>query len=389
VSIAPSVLAGDLDPTGAPTPTPGPEPRTPVTALPVSLEGPGSFYLVSDLTGSAGVSGISISGEGATLDLNGFSLIGVPGSLIGIRMTGSGHRVHNGTVRDWGGNGITMSSGANLRDLVVQSNGSYGATGGSGVVVRDCVFQDNTGNGLRVHWASTVERCTASYNGYNGFVIEQASVGRGLSASHNSKSGIAGGLRSNIIDSNASDNEEYGIRINQGALVGCSVSDNRIGGIIGYGSTISACSAYRNRYNSGAPHPSGAGFQLEEGCHLESCVAVENHAFGIVVQAESTVLNCTVVECGFGTAVVGPRGGIVVTGTGTNNRIDGNTVANCNGGILVAGLDNIVLRNTVTDSGTAYTFAADNAYGPIIDVARIGDITAAVGDSHPWANFEF
>ncbi len=81
--------AGDVDP------PPGPvmptmirldeiEPRTPISALPFTINQCGSYFLTDCLTGVAGQNGITIDADDVTLDLNGFTLIGVPGSLDGI-----------------------------------------------------------------------------------------------------------------------------------------------------------------------------------------------------------------------------------------------------------------------------------------------------------------
>lgn len=63
---------------------------------------PGSYYLTGNITGVDGKHGIDINVSGVTLDLNGFDMVGVPGSLDGIRTPFVGLRglsVLNGTVR--------------------------------------------------------------------------------------------------------------------------------------------------------------------------------------------------------------------------------------------------------------------------------------------------
>jgi hypothetical protein len=67
---------------------------------------PGSYYLTTNLTatGVAGQHGITISADHVTLDLNGFSLIGVAGSGDGIRVPAARLNlvIYNGTVRNSG-----------------------------------------------------------------------------------------------------------------------------------------------------------------------------------------------------------------------------------------------------------------------------------------------
>src|SRR5579883_474024 len=74
---------GSLTPPGAPAPTMKTlsqiEPRTPISSLPFTIYIPGSYYLTTNLTGVSNSDGITISTGNVTLDLNGFTLQGVPG----------------------------------------------------------------------------------------------------------------------------------------------------------------------------------------------------------------------------------------------------------------------------------------------------------------------
>src|SRR6266704_1661663 len=81
-------------PSGPPAPTMKTlqqiEPRTDVLTLSgnaqsvVTITNPGSYYLTTNLVGVAGKHGIAIASDNVTLDLNGFSLLGVSGSLSGV-----------------------------------------------------------------------------------------------------------------------------------------------------------------------------------------------------------------------------------------------------------------------------------------------------------------
>src|SRR5437588_12623981 len=79
---------GTLTPPGAPAPAMKTltqiEPRTPISSLPYTVTNGGSYYLTANLTGVALQSGITIQADDVTLDLNGFTLIGVPTSSSGI-----------------------------------------------------------------------------------------------------------------------------------------------------------------------------------------------------------------------------------------------------------------------------------------------------------------
>ena len=90
-------LAGPLSPPGGPVASTGKtltevEPRiavnatnTPGTATSLfKITQPGSYYLTGNITGVSGKNGIEIAASGVSLDLTGFDLSGVPGSLDGV-----------------------------------------------------------------------------------------------------------------------------------------------------------------------------------------------------------------------------------------------------------------------------------------------------------------
>jgi hypothetical protein len=88
------------------------EPRTPVDATHTGSGGSaeflitqsGSYYLTTNIVGVSGQHGINISANNVTLDLNGFSLLGVSGADDGIYIHGgySNITVRNGTISGWG-----------------------------------------------------------------------------------------------------------------------------------------------------------------------------------------------------------------------------------------------------------------------------------------------
>jgi hypothetical protein len=176
---------------------------------------PGSYYLESNIVGEVGKNGISIEAHGVTLDLNGFTLDGVPGSGSGIAFLALFKEdviIRNGIVRGWGQNGIdasidyglienivaTRNAGWGIDDAndsyttriigcVVQLNGggiasTGGINGGELAVIRDCVVHNNVGNGIQVKIGSTVQ----------GNVVTATQTGAGIVTTGNA----------NIIDGN-------------------------------------------------------------------------------------------------------------------------------------------------------------------------------------------
>jgi len=146
---------------------------------------PGSYYLTGNITGVIGKHGIEIAvaalalGPSVTIDLMGFELAGVPGSLDGVSVTASDQlnvAVRNGTVRAWGGDGVDVNNSTNnlLEDLRVEGNGGRGIPAGNASTVTGCTASFNTGIGIVANSGSTVTGCTARTN-----------TGGGISASTN------------------------------------------------------------------------------------------------------------------------------------------------------------------------------------------------------------
>ena len=171
------------------------EPRTAVNAANTpgniaavyEISKPGSYYLTENLAGVAGKEGIIITSDNVTLDLNGFTVQGVPGSLNGIATTFVNNVViRNGIVSGWGDTGVlssidygliedlvvtfcanwgvnsdTSSFSTVIQNCVAEANGQVatnagGISVGDDAVVRDCVATENRGIGIRARNRSVV-----------------------------------------------------------------------------------------------------------------------------------------------------------------------------------------------------------------------------------------
>ena len=87
---------------------------TDTAGFPVTIDAGGSYRLTGGLVGVVGQDGIVISSDNVTLDLNGFSVIGVPASGNGISgLSVKNVSLSNGTVRAWGLHGVDMSGTRN------------------------------------------------------------------------------------------------------------------------------------------------------------------------------------------------------------------------------------------------------------------------------------
>ena len=233
-------LAGPLDPPAGPVESTGPIILNEQwTTLPIVIDDPGSYILTSDLVGTSGQHGITITAPDVTIDLNGFSIIGVEGSVRGINVGGGGDRfcVRNGSIRDWGTLGIYAENviGFVIDSVQVTGSGDWGikvgnesSPLGSGVV-RDCTATDNA-YGIYA-FRSSVTSCTASYNSGLGFAVRYGQ----------------------IADSAANGNGSAGFWAREGT-------------------SITSCAS---TYNS------GDGFNIQSGCALSQSTAHDNNGYGV------------------------------------------------------------------------------------------------------------
>jgi parallel beta-helix repeat protein len=359
-----SPIAGELEPPGSPTPTPGPEPRTAVNAenTPGDVEStfritqPGSYYLAGSITGEPSKSGVEIVADGVTLDLMGFELRGVAGTLDGIRVEGEvrlGLAVRGGSVREWGRDGMFVEGVAELilADMRFSRNGGRGLRQSlsildqlSGGAVTTCTFASNEADGLWVRSGWTVTNSVAFDNGDRGFFLGDFSTVTGLTARGNG---------------------EHGIQVGDGSTVGqCTAAENGTGGLqVGGGSTVVACTANRNGQD---------GIRAPIGGSVIGCTASGNGRHGIFAPRESLVRDCS---CTFQTS----GAGIFVD---LNDcRVEGNLCTGNQTGIDVDGTENLIVRNMATGN-TSMNF-------DIVGGNQVGTIRASPVGAGPWDNFEF
>ncbi|MGE3107743.1 MAG: right-handed parallel beta-helix repeat-containing protein [Phycisphaerales bacterium] len=356
---------------------------------------PGSYYLTGSITAVPGKHGIEIAASGVTIDLNGFDLVGIQGMgpFDGVSATVAGLSnltVTNGSVRNWGDEGVDLGSVSvtNARVAGVLASGNSGAgisvsTRGS---VLDCAASLNADGGILTNSSCAVINCTASGNTGSGVSVADGSTVANCSTNSNSINGIrAFGFGCTITGCSAFANAASGISANQEGctISGCSVNSNGGTGIIaGGGSTVWNCSAFASV---------GSGISIGNAGTVVDCSCFGNRLDGIVCVVGCTIRGNTCMTNGL---LSGNGAGI--HSTGPDNRIEGNNCTDADRGIDVDAAGNMIIGNTCSGNTINWDIIANNVFGPIIDRTAPGSATVSgnsapdsTGTTHPHANFTY
>ncbi len=402
---------GSLTPPGAPAPTMKTlaqiEARTPISYLPFVISQPGSYYLTTNLTDTAGTNGIIVEADNVSIDLCGFVLAGSGGfslSSSGLStgfVTRNNLEVRNGTVCHWGFSGVRAMYANNSRfeKLRLCGNGSDGLSAGYGCTIRECVTLTNSSNGIYARDASVIASCTAVSNGFYGIQVEGNGVVENCTASYNQDLGIVGGKSSTVRGCSAVGNWNAGILVDDYATaVDCVANTNGQAGFYNHGifggnySIISRCTAIGNFHD---------GIYALGGSTVENCTAGLNRTNGIRMGIGGAVRHCTArangddgIEVPNDCLVLANHctgnGQSTATGAGIHttiagNRIEGNSVIFNQRGLWIQGGANLVIRNSAryNPNGTGtnnYVIAGGNDVGPIGSAATA---------TSPWANISY
>ncbi len=338
--------------------------------MPYSITNSDSYLVTENLIGTAGADGITIAASDVTLDLNGFSLTGVPGSLNGIFVSGPfvNITIKNGTVYDWAADGVSAFNAqvSSLSDVHATGNAGAGLRIGSASTVKGCKAYANGGVGIEADTGSTILECTSRTNGQDGIVTADTSVVNLCSSFQNGGHGIKVGKQATVTDCAVRDNEDDGINAEEGSLIrNCVSYSNDKSGIHvqgGHGIVVD-CTAYQN-----TDHGISAG----TGSVVRSCVAYLNFDDGIRADARCQLVNnlCTTNSTG-----------IRVTGEG--NRLDQNHLAANATGMVVEASHNFVVRNTASmNYATNFLVSSENLF-------EVEENPGTNTPAKPWINISF
>jgi hypothetical protein len=370
------------------------EPRIPIDAFNTPgdadstfrISTPGNYYLTGDLVGEFGKHGIEIAASNVTIDLMGFELFGVFGTVDAIngQAAPAGVTVRNGRVSNWGDEGIDLESTDDvvIEDVVASGCGGWGVSAGDNSIVRDCAADacvigvyvrghgvvqgcaavNNTSDGIHLGWGSHAAHCTSKDNAGNGFEI-----GNGCSVS----------------DCASMSNGATGFRVGEGSSVTrcTSYQDILYGVRAGEGTTVADCTVRFAR---------PAGIWLEDYAVARNNTVSQTINDGIVAADSCTVHGNSVLEAGVSTNF---GHGIRVTGTDT--RVEFNQVTDCDLGYKIEGTGNLIARNTSSGNTTHWDVVANNRMAATI----LGALNAApvvgttyggsLGTTDPTANIVY
>jgi len=194
----------------------------PTFSAPIVINQRGSYYLAEDIFAVPDNHGIEITVGHVTLDLNGYSVIGSTelATLSGIYVDSgdelSNIVIRNGAVRDFQGDGISLSSVdyAVIERVRVLHNGWDGT--GSGISmgphghIVDTHVVDSGETGINAGNFNVMARVTVSGNGGSGIGCAVGSAG------------------CKVIDSVAVSNDPSGIAVWFGVVEGCIASGNTV-----------------------------------------------------------------------------------------------------------------------------------------------------------------
>jgi hypothetical protein len=290
--------------------------------FPVEIDGTAglSYRLTGDLQiPNEGTTGILISANGISVDLNGFAIRGVTlcfgspptcaplGIGDGVAITTGpfqGIEVRNGIVMNMGNAGLALGGGARVENVRAIRNGGVGIGTSFASVVTGCAAVRNGGEGISVGRGSTVSASTASSNGGNGIFSDAGSTISTCSAYNNNNTGIYTGTGSTVRDNLANNNGDDGIYGSAGSTMrGNSASGNANRGIGAFRDTL--ISANSTSYN-GDGQATDDGISCESGgCLVEHNTSGGNDGFGIRFSGATSGYRANVTRNNTGGAVSG------------------------------------------------------------------------------------
>ncbi len=360
-----------------------------LSELPETIDVPSHVTLAGALSMPSGSTahGVTVNADNVTIDLAGQVLDGGNAGQDGIFVSGfhTGVVIRDGSIRDWGRNGINTSgaTSASVERVVVRHCASDGILVGSLTAVRDCESTVNGGAGFVGNVSCQFYRCTAASNTGRGFSV----TGRGL-----------------LVECTASSNQSDGFWLNYH----CEVQHCQANGSFLYGFVAAGP---MNRFaNCNAAGNTRYGIRAVEKTHISECTLYDNNWGGVHISSGGTVERCTI-QYSFSTPTYGilmdgnlvtirdntiteytaiNSAGIRIAGGGLC-RVEHNHIGNCWRSLDVTSGANMITGNSsvLVGGGGHYAISGGNSFGPIVNISNVGDISAVGNSGHPQANFAY
>jgi parallel beta-helix repeat protein len=244
--------------------------------FPVTISQPGSYRLSGNLSPSGATDAIVITTNDVTLDLNGFTILGVAGSGRGVNAQGRSRIiVTNGIVRGMGSDGLVVGDDSRVERVHAIGNGGDGIQTNDAGTVTGNTARDNGGAGIQVNDGGTVIGNTALGNGDIGIraggLASGGSTVTGNTTFGNGSTGILAGDGSTVTGNTARDNGGAGIIVGGGTVSGNTAFGNDGTGILA-GGTVSGNTAFGN---------DGDGIQAGDGSTVSGNAVRANVNFGL------------------------------------------------------------------------------------------------------------
>ena len=420
------------------------EPRINVNALPGDLVGEhvitedGSYYLTGNINVPADRTGIRIlNGSDVTIDLNGFAIIGSDTGDTPVGITGSGQvTVRNGQMIFLRGGAVSLGSQSLLKDLCIElsglsSGGPAAVELGRGSILRDSTFRQN--GLILLADSSSMSGCVVrdSFPAVSGGddVSVTDCIFDGLNQSTALPALVELGNNARVESTTfADENSTALVCLNDALVVNCSATHNRTvsngasGFVFGARATVRGCTLHFypadcvSVGNASVIESNNITSAGDAGIDARASAVIRHNSVldcdtgiatfgGAVIHDNSVDGSVTLgINADFGASVIGNalrfgNVGIAASGdslikdntldscaisiTGSDNRIEGNAVADITPAIIVQTTGNLIIRNSSSNSASGFDIIGGNTVGPIISGG--GTITT----SNPWANFGF
>jgi len=342
------------------------QPRTPISSCPTSpdaqfvISTSGSYCMTEDLYQQAGMCCIDIQCDDVDIDCDGFVFHGSASGVTSSCIRASGRRcieVHEACFSGWQGCACDMAScdsccvtDCSFRSCFCPSDPATGTLGavcrlGRGCEFCDCDVLDCVGSLVHVDDDCDITDCSCVGGSGGGYLCANGCCCMDCRVSNNAGVAFQCGQRCVIDDNHVI--ECGGIAC--GAE--CVICNN----------DLTSCDAA-----GGGGGGSGGIIYMYGGqcCCEENYVSARTGTLVIGIACTAGANECVI----NGNQVIGTISGVTIEQGVTGCCVVG-CVCRCQPGF------------------TAYSIAQGNSFGPIADVAGIGDMSLNAASRHPWANF--